>query len=242
MLNPTIILVRPQLGENIGMVARAMLNFGLTDLRLVTPRDGWPSEKAVATASGATDILDQVKLYETTKEAVADLHRVYATTARDRDMVKLLHTPASASEEMVTLSQENPDLKLGILFGAERTGLQNEEVALAEAMITYPTNPEFSSLNLAQAVLLMGYALYSHQFNIEDKQPRVRKGATPFATKDEIDNFLDRLYNTLEEKNFFKTEEMKPVMKQNLETLFTRGQLTQQEVNTLHGLIKALQK
>lgn len=224
------------------MVARAMLNFGLTDLRLVAPRDGWPSEKAVATASGATSILDNVNLFETTKEAVADLHRVYATTARDRDMVKTLHTPASATEEMIEIAHGNSDVSFGILFGAERTGLQNEEVSLAEAMITYPTNPDFSSLNLAQAVLLMGYALYSHQLNIEDKEPRIRKGSSPFATKDEIDNFLTRLYDTLDDKGFFKTEEMKPVMKQNLENLFTRGQLTQQEVNTLHGIIKALQK
>lgn len=232
-----IILVHPQLGENIGMVARAMLNFGLTDLRLVAPREGWPNEKAYATASGANTVLDSVQFFDTTREAIADLTHIYATTARKRDQVKHVYTSRQASAEIKSLGEET---RTGILFGAERTGLSNEDTALATALITYPTNPKFTSLNLAQAVLLMAYELF--QTNESEKEARLYKGQTPFAKADQIENFLTRLYEDLETRHFFKTEENKPHMKKNIDALFARARLTEQELNTLHGIISALKK
>ncbi len=152
---PAIILAFPQLGENIGMVARAMANFGLSELRLVSPRDGWPSEKARSAASRADHVIDGAKLYETLEEALADLNFVYATTARDRDGFKPVRSPIVAARELRHRFKEGE--KVGIIFGRERTGLTNAEVALADEIVTFPVNPAFASLNLAQAVLLMSY-------------------------------------------------------------------------------------
>ncbi len=238
MPKPIIILDRPQLGENIGMVARAMMNFELNTLRIVNPRDGWPNDRAYATASGADTIIDNVQKFETLRDAVADLNIIYATTSRYRDMVKTVHTPRSACTEILTQSQEGKSI--GIVFGAERTGIENEDITLADALITYPTNPDFSSLNLAQAVLLMAYELFSAQ--IKDKGVHLKKGHSPFATKADLDNFLNRLFIDLDEKGFFKTKDMTPVMKQNIENIFVRGQLTEQEVNTLHGIMATLKR
>src|SRR5947209_15512799 len=152
---PAIILVEPQLGENIGTAARAMANCALDDLRLVRPRDGWPSDKAVAAASGADGVLDKARLFPTIAAAIANLRHVYASTARDRYMVKRELTPRRAAEEMREfLAAEEP---CGILFGPERTGLVNDDIALADTVVTVPLNPAFSSLNLAQAVMILGY-------------------------------------------------------------------------------------
>src|SRR5712671_5241659 len=156
---PAIILVEPQLGQNIGTAARAMANCGLDDLRLVRPRDGWPSDKAVAAASGADAVLDKARLYPSIAAAIADLSHVYASTARDRYMVKRELTPRHAAEEMREfLARDEP---CGVLFGPERTGLVNDDVALADTVITVPLNPAFSSLNLAQAVLIVGYEWFT---------------------------------------------------------------------------------
>src|SRR3954465_8966169 len=156
---PAIILVEPQLGQNIGTAARAMANCGLDDLRLVRPRDGWPSDKAVAAASGADSVLDKARLYPSIAAAIADLSHVYASTARDRYMVKRELTPRHAAEEMREfLARDEP---CGVLFGPERTGLVNDDVALADTVITVPLNPAFSSLNLAQAVLIVGYEWFT---------------------------------------------------------------------------------
>ncbi len=238
-MTTAIILVNPQLGENIGMVARAMLNFGLNDLRLVAPREGWPNEKAYATASGADSVLDKARFFDTTREAIADLTHIYATTARKRDQVKHIYNSRQAAVE---ITSQNETASTGILFGAERTGLSNEDTALATALVTYPTNPDFTSLNLAQAVLLMAYELFQTTQESGSISPRLHKGQTPFATADQIENFLSRLYNDLEAKHFFKTEENKPHMKKNIDALFARSQLTEQELNTLHGIVSALKK
>lgn len=236
---PIIVLKHPQLGENIGMVARAMLNFGLTELRLVQPREEWPNDKAIATASGAIDVIENTKVYETLNEAVHDVHMIYGTTARGRDMVNVIHTPATAAKDIQ--EQTLLDKTTAIVFGAERTGLENDDIALCNALITYPTNPDFSSLNLAQAVLLMSYELMRSAEETADKKLK-KSSNTPFATRGEFDNFLNRLYDDLEERNFFKTEKMKPVMKQNIESMFVRTQMTEQELNTLHGIMAAMKR
>lgn len=217
------------------MSARAMLNFGLTDLRIVNPRDGWPNDKAIATASGADDVMNKVQVFESVKDAIADLHSVYATTSRARDIVKDVHTPRSAAQKI--RQQVKSQQSVGVIFGAERTGVENEDITLADALITYPTNPDFSSLNLAQAVLVMAYEIFG---DTQSNEPTLRSGASPLATKDELDNFLSRLMASLEDKGFFKTEEMKPTMVQNIENLFVRTTPTQQELNTLHGVIASL--
>ena len=183
---PAIILVAPQLAENIGTAARAMLNCGLTDLRLVNPRDPFPSERANAASVGALDIMPPVRIFETTEAAVADLQIVYATTARERKMVKPILTPRAVGERAVAAGRTGR--KVGILFGKERTGLEKDDIALAEAVITVPLNPEFTSLNLAQAVLLLGYEWYQAGDNTP---PRVLEthGAAP-ATKEELYAFF----------------------------------------------------
>ena len=155
MLTPAIILVRPQMGENIGAAARGMRNFGLSEMRLVAPRDGWPNPKAVATASGAGRVLDAARVHGTTAEAIADCHTVYATTARPRDLIKPVLTPEAAMAEARGLIAAGQ--KVGFLFGPERAGLQNDDLAGAQAIVSVPVDPEFASLNLAQCVLLLAY-------------------------------------------------------------------------------------
>jgi tRNA/rRNA methyltransferase len=233
---PAVILVRPQLGENIGMVARAMLNCGLTELRLVRPRDGWPSAKAEAAASGALSMLQDVQLFPTTKAAVADLHRVYATTARPRGMVKPIATPAQAAAE---LRQElAAGRKAGLLFGPERSGLVNDDIALADAALTVPLNPAFASLNLAQAVLLIGHAWFLAGDETPPRQLETN-GAQP-ASKAELVNFFERLEAELDETGFLFPPEKRPIMVRNLRNMFQRMAPTESEINTLHGIVVAL--
>src|SRR5579885_788446 len=178
---PAIILVEPQLGENIGTTARAMFNCGLTDLRLVKPRDGWPNEKAVAAASGADPVLEKARVYARVEDAIAGLRRLYATTARDRYMVKRILTPRAGAAEIRALMAQGE--ACGILFGPERTGLLNEHIALADTVISAPLNPAFSSLNLAQAVLVVGY----EWFTAGDETPPARlvPGHSKTATKEQ---------------------------------------------------------
>ena len=230
---PAIILVEPQLGENIGTTARAMYNCGLTDLRLVKPRDGWPNKKAVAAASGADTVLDKAKLYDRVEDAIADLRRVYATTARDRYMVKRILTPRFAAAEMHTLMAAGEGC--GILFGPERTGLVNEHIALAEYVISVPLNPAFSSLNLAQAVLIIGY----EWFTAGDETPaaQVATGHSKPATKDRLIAFFEHLEEALDDSGFMRNAEKRPSMVRNLRNLFQRAQCTDQELRTLHGVV-----
>ena len=233
---PTIILVQPQLGENIGACARAMLNCGLTELRLVKPRDGWPNEKAVAAASGADPVLDGAKLYDTTAEAVADLNVVFATTVRTRGMIQEFVTPRIAATEL--RAHVDAGHKTGVLFGPERTGLVNDDLTLAEKLITVPLNPAFSSLNLAQAVLLIGYEWFQTGETPPDRV--LHTGQTRPATKAELVNFFEHLEGDLDRTGFFTSPEKRPSMVRTLRNALERMQMTEQEVRTFHGVVAAL--
>jgi tRNA/rRNA methyltransferase len=232
---PAIVLVEPQLGENIGTAARAMYNCGLTELRLVAPRDGWPSEKAVAAASGADIVLDNARLFATVEAAIADLRHVYATTARDRFMVKRVVTPRQAALEMrrVVAAGEGT----GILFGKERSGLVNDHVALADAVLSVPLNPAFSSLNLAQAVLVVAYEWFTAG---DATAPElVPTGHSRPGTKEEWLQFMAHLEEELDRSGFMRTKEKRPSMVRNLRNLFQRAGCTEQELRTLHGVVTA---
>ncbi len=231
---PVIVLVGPQMGENIGACARAMLNCGIDELRIVNPRDGWPSEKAEAMAAGAFDIMPPVRVYNSTAEAIADCHQVYATTARPRDMVKPVMTAREAADDVHARSSQNQ--KCAYLFGCERTGLENDDIALSHAIITIPVNPDFSSLNLGQGVLLCAYEWYQ-------AQPCLPMPIDPDnlpAPHDELNNLYSRLEQDLAEGGFFRTPEMQPTVMRNIQNMLSRAQMTSQEINTFHGIIKVL--
>jgi tRNA/rRNA methyltransferase len=233
---PVVVLIEPQLGQNIGMAARAMLNCGLTELRLVQPRDGWPSEEAVAAASGAGQILEAAQLFATAEAAIADLHHVYATSARPRGMVKITLTPRFAAGRM--RAQIALGRRCGLLFGAERMGLVNDHIALADTVISVPLNPAFASLNLAQAVFVVGY----EWFQVADATPphAVSGGGDEPAPKAELLNFLARLEAELDDCGFLRNPEARPSMVRNLRNLFQRAGATDQELRTLHGVVKCL--
>lgn len=235
---PAIILVEPQLEENIGTCARAMGNCGLGDLRLVRPRPDHLTERARAAASGADAILEQAQVFETLDEAVADLHHLYATTARRRDMMKRLLTPRPAAAEMRAHIHGDPPQGCGILFGRERTGLENDDVAVCEAIIEIPLNPYFCSLNLAQAVLLVGY----EWFLAEDQTPPDRRAerSSPPATQEDLIGFYTHLETELDAVGFLRVPEKRPGMIRNIRSIFARSGLSRQEVRTLHGIVKEL--
>jgi len=237
---PEIILVHPQIGENIGTTARAMLNCGLTNLRMVRPREAWPNEKAVASSSGATVVLDRAELYQATAEAVADLSRVYATTARPRDMVKPVLSPRAAAAEIRDFQAEGG--AAGILFGAERSGLDNDDVALADAIIEVPMNPEFSSLNLAQAVLICAYEWRLAGAADEGGARRRGRPQAEAATKVELLGFFGHLEGELDRAGFLYPPEKRSRMVRNIRNLFARADLTGQEVKTLRGIVASLVK
>lgn len=236
---PAVVLVQPQLGENIGMVARAMLNCGLTDLRLVKPKHGWPNPHADAPASGAEVVLHNVRVFETTAEAVEDLSFIVATTARQREMVKPVFTPSGAAKEMRALMGAGE--KAGILFGREAVGLHNDDVALADAILNVPLNPAFSSLNLAQCVLLVGYEWYQLGSETPEAYLSSRKETRP-ADKGELVGFFEHLEGALEESGFLYPPEKSPAMIRNIRNLFQRTGLTEQEIRTLRGVIASLTK
>jgi tRNA/rRNA methyltransferase len=233
---PAVVLVDPQLGENIGMVARAMLNCGLSELRLVRPRDGWPNEAAQSAASGADRVLERVRLYDTTADAVADIVRVYAASARRRGLVKPVVTPRRAAGEMRAATAEG--LPVGVLFGPERSGLVNDDLALADTLLAVPLNPAFASLNLAMAVLLVGY----EWFQAADATPgrRLETGGQPPAEKAELVNLFQRLESALDETGFLYPPEKRPGMVRNLRNMIQRMDPTDQDLRTLHGIISAL--
>ena len=235
---PAIILVRPQLGENIGMAARAMLNCGLSALRLVAPRDGWPNERAQRAASGADVVLDRARVFDTVGEAVADLQHVVATTARTRDLVQRIVTARHAAAEMRGWIAGGE--RVGILFGPERTGLENDDMVHADTALSIPLNPQFSSLNVAQAVLLVSYEWMTSA----DASPEERMSdhATRPATKDELQNLFDHLERALDQSGFLRHKAMRPAMVNNLRALLQRATMTEQEVRTFHGVIKFLSK
>ena len=235
---PTIILVRPQLGENIGMAARAMLNCGLSSLRLVAPRDGWPNPKAERAASGADVVLDKAKVFDTVEAAVADLGRVVATTARNRELSQRILTPRYAAAEMRSWTAKGD--KVGILFGPERTGLTNDDMVQADTALSIPLNPQFSSLNIAQAVLLVSYewAMAGEEAPAE----RMSEHSTRPATKDELQNLFAHLERALDQSGFLRNKAMRPAMVNNLRALLQRTAMTEQEVRSFHGVIKYLAK
>lgn len=233
---PAVILVEPQLGENIGMAARAMLNCGLTDLRLVRPRDGWPSDKAIAAASGADVVIDGARLYATTADAIADLGRVYAATARGRDMTKRVVTPRRAAEEIRALGTT---ARAGVLFGKEAKGLHNDDVALADTILTAPLNPSYASLNIAMAVLLVGYEWFAGDGDAPAETLAMPKETRP-ATKAELDGLFGHLESELDACGFLRIAEKRPNMVRNLRNMLGRADLTEQEVRTLRGVIACL--
>ncbi len=235
---PAIVLVQPQLGENIGMCARAMLNCGLTELRLVAPRDGWPNPAAVSTCSGAHEVIERAKVFNTTAEAVADLQFVLATTARGRDMTKQIFAPDQAIAEIRRRSAAGGQ-KCGILFGPERTGLENDDIAMADGILNIPLNPAFSSLNLAQAVLLVAYSWYSVGEAAVQNLIREEELSPP-AAKGDIENLLAHLEDELDQHRFFRSAEMRPTVLRNIRNMFTRMKMTAQDVNTMHGILSAL--
>ena len=233
---PAVILVRPQMGENIGAAARAMLNFGLTDLRIVEPRDGWPNVKAVNAAAGAIEVIDAVRVFDTAAEAIADLTHVFATTARPRDLLKPVTTPRAAVADMRAWDAAGE--RSGVLFGRETMGLDNDTLTLADAIIEVPTNPAFASLNLAQAVLLMGYEWL--QSSVEPAEPVIRPGGTRPATRAELQTFFDHLERELDACGFLRNKEKRPAMVRNIRNLFLRTGLFEQELRTLHGIVSEL--
>ncbi len=235
-LAPVVVLVDPQLGENIGACARAMMNFNLSELRLVRPRGDWPNHKAINTASGAESILHAAKVFTTTAEATADLNRLYATTARGRDMVKPCLTPKEAAAEIRDAAAR--EVRCGLLFGRERSGLDNEDVVLSDAIVTVPANPVHASLNLAQAVLLIGYEWFQIAADAESVR-RTRKGAVP-ATREELASLFDHLERELDQAGFLRPVEKRPRMVRNIRNIFSRASLTDQEVRTLRGIIVSL--
>lgn len=235
-VTPAIILVRPQLGENIGKVARAMANFGLSDLRLVAPRDGWPNPAAEAPASGANWILDTARVYQTTADAVADLTALYATTARNRYLIKPLLAPRGAAADMRAKIARGR--KAGILFGAEATGLTNDELILADKIINIPTDPGFSSLNIAQAVLLMAYEW--HLADADEPAEVLPMGGNRPATREELEGFFQHLEHELELSGFLRPEEKAPGMKRHIRNIFLRLDLLDLDVRTLRGIVKSL--
>ncbi|GAC1344553.1 MAG: RNA methyltransferase [Acetobacteraceae bacterium] len=234
--SPVVVLVRPQLADNIGAVARCMANGGLFHLRLVAPRDGWPQERAWRTASGADRILDAATVHATVAEAVADLHRVYATCPRPRHIVKPVLTARAAAADVREAAGR--ELRCGILFGPERAGLDNDDMAQADTWVRYPLNPAFDSLNLAQAVMVMAYEWWTAAEPTPPRQLPTHK--TRVATKAELEQLLEHLVDQLDACGFLRNAPKRPGMVRNIRHLFQRGEVTEQELRTLHGVVTGL--
>jgi tRNA/rRNA methyltransferase len=233
---PAVILVEPQLAENIGTTSRAMMNCGLSELRLVDPKEDWLSDRALAASSGAERILEKAKRFVTTEEAIADLEMVYATTARRREMVKPVMTARAAAAHMhAEIAKER---RLGILFGRERSGLTNHEVALSNVVVEVPMNPEHTSLNLAQAVLIVGYEWF--QATYDGPQNMVTYNRTRIADKELLEGMFRHLEEELDICGFLRNDEKRPSMVINIRNMLQRAELTEQEVRTLRGIIKEL--
>ena len=233
---PVVILVRPQLADNIGACARAMANGGLFHLRLVAPRDGWPQERAWRTASGADNLLEAATVHPTVADAAADLHHVFATCPRPRHIVKPVMTARGAAAEMREICAR--DLRVGLLFGPERAGLDNDDMAQADALIRFPLDPGFMSLNLAQAVLVMAYEWWTAA---DSTTPRtLMTNETIVATKGDLDNFMTHLIAELDSSGFLRNLPKRPGMVRNIQHLFQRGEVTTQELRTLHGIVTEL--
>ena len=227
---PAIILVRPQLGENIGAAARAMLNCGLTKLRIVKPRDGWPNIKALNAASGADGVIGEALIFDNVSDAVADLDLVFATTSRARDQMKEIVFPDQAFKKVPK------HIQLGIMFGSERNGLDNDAICVADSIIEIPLNPAFPSLNLAQAVLLVSYEL--RRTYVKNNPPLIVQRKA--AKKSDIISFFNMLEEELESRGFYPSPSMQKKMARNMRNMFQRIQLSEQDVQSLYGIVKAL--
>lgn len=234
---PTVILTAPQMAENIGAAARTMANFGLTDLRLVNPRDGWPQARAWAMASGAEWPLNAARVFDTVAEAVADLQRVYATTARPRELQLPVVTPRAAAAELAQASGQGE--RTGLLFGGERAGLETADIALCQAVVTLPIDPRFRSLNLAQAVIILAYEWRMTQAT---GAPAIFRDAPPPAQAAAMQGLYDHFEQELEAAGFFHPPEKKPSMMQNLRSALGRARFSDQEVRTFRGVVTALSK
>ncbi|MEM1249553.1 MAG: RNA methyltransferase [Acidobacteriota bacterium] len=234
---PAIILVEPQLGENIGAAARAMLNCGLTDLRLVSPRDGWPNPSARSAATAAVSVVDGARVFATTSEAVADLQEVYATTARRRDFKTRVCDLQTAGTEWRQLAAA--DQRFGVLFGPERTGLANDDLVVSQTTLTIPLNPECTSLNLAQAVLLISYEWY-RDLGVLLEATASGEARWQEAKVEEVENLFEHLVSGLDRSGYLRVPEKRPVMMRNLRNLLSRARMTPDEVKTFHGVISAL--
>ena len=238
---PVIVLVRPQLGENIGKAARAMLNFGLTEMRLVAPRDGWPNPSAGPAAAGADIVLEQAKVYATTAEAVADCAHVHATTVRKRGVTKPVIGADEAGRQVHTLPGRH-----AVIFGPERSGLETEDVALARNILTIPINPEFGSLNLAQAVILVAYEWSRIGREIADAgdalvQPTAEE-ALPPAPQDQLDGLIAHFEKLLEPKGYFRPEPRADATRRTLRGVLTKPGWNHLEVRTLRGILSYLER
>lgn len=236
MKAPIIILDHPQLGENIGAAARAMGNFGLSQLRLVNPRDGWPNKQANIMASNAVAIVENAQVFTTFAQAAHDCQIIYTTTARDRYMNKPVVSPRIAANEMVTT---HGSLQSALVFGPERTGLENDVIARADCIINIPVNAQYPSLNLGQAVVVCAYEWYAASMN-GTWQPTLDPTENVRATKQEMENLFIHLETKLDENGFFKTRDNKPHMIRNIRTMLTRANFSDQEVRTFRGMIRNL--
>ena len=236
MSQPAFVLVRPQMGENIGGAARAMWNFGLDRMRLVSPRDGWPNQRAVATASGAGRLLDDAMLCETTADALADCSYVFATTARARGLTKPVVTPERAMQ--IAREKIAAGEKVAVLFGPERAGLENDDIARANAIINVPVNPEFASLNLAQCVLLTAYEWRRQSVEVEAE--RMEMAGADWASHVEVEKLADHYEEKLDQAGFFFPEAKAEGMKIVLRNLWSRMPLTRSDVQILHGVLRQM--
>jgi tRNA/rRNA methyltransferase len=234
---PVIILVAPQLGENIGMVARAMANFGLSELRLVAPRDGWPNEKAIAAASRATHVVENAKVYDDLRSAIADLTFVFATTARERDSFKPVRGPVEAARML--RSHEAGGSRTGVLFGREKFGLDNDEISLADEIVTFPVDPAYASLNVAQAVLLLAYEWRKTGLERETDIPFTGPEMVP-APKEELHGLLEHLELALETRGYFRPPSRKAKMADKLRAVLTRPAFSAGEIKVLRGIVSSL--
>ena len=228
---PVIVLVRPQLGQNIGKTARAMLNFGLTEMRLVAPRDGWPNPDAGPSASGADVVLEEAQVFETVQHAIADCSNVYASTVRRRDLVMPVITP----EQMADGISGSPG-RTAILFGPERSGLETEDVALANAIVTVPINPEFGSLNLAQAVILLAYE-WSKRSELASPTSKELEETAPHG---EVEGLIGQLEEELDAKGYFHPPSRTQATKNTIRTIFMKTGWSSREVKAIRGIVRAL--
>ena len=230
----SIILVKPQMGENIGASARVMKNFGITDLRIVNPRDGWPNEKARSMSAGAKDIIENTKVFDNTGDAVQDLNFLYATTARNRDLIKPLHEAEEIVNEISKLPQTQ---KIGIMFGQENNGLDNDDISLANSILTLPINKEYSSLNLSQAVGIICYEIFKNT-NTDKTINTLETQETDFSERKDIISLVGFLEQKMDKEEFYSVPEKKEKMMINIKNIFTRHHFTKKDIQTLRGILK----